>query len=111
MNRKALFSLVGVITLLGVAGVGFAATGGLTAAEPTLSEQEAMNIAEERVGGTAQTIEQENEGGGPVYEVLVQQSDGEMKEVEIDGDSGEVLEVENADKEENEENEDEADEN
>lgn len=97
MNRNVTLLVVGVVALLGVVGVAYAATGGQTgASDPDLSKQEAKDVAAEHVGGTAQSVALEQENG-PVYEVIVAQDDGASKEVEVDGDSGEVLEVEKAD--------------
>ncbi|MEF8900081.1 MAG: PepSY domain-containing protein [Halovenus sp.] len=95
MDRKVIIGAVGLVLLVG--GVAFAASGA-GAADPDLSEDEATGIATERVDGTVQEVELEDEGG-PVYEVLVEQDDGTLMEVEIDGDNGDVLEVENEDDE------------
>ena len=98
MNLKTILGGVGVIILIGVVGVAFAATGGnVAASDADLSEDEAKQIAEDHVGGTAQSVELEHEDG-PVYEVMVEQENGDLKEVEVDGNSGEVLEVENEEK-------------
>lgn len=95
MNRKMILGVVGVIVVLGGVGVAYATIGGQVAAsDADLSEDEAKQIAEDHVGGTAQSVDLEHEDG-PVYEVIVEQDNGDLKEVEVDGNSGEVLEVEN----------------
>ena len=106
MNRKLTLAVAGLVVLLGVVGVAYAATGGQAgAADPDISKQEAKNVAAAHVGGTAQSVALEQENG-PVYEVTVEQDSGPTKEVEVDGNSGEVLEVENADDGEGEDGDD-----
>ena len=97
MHRKTILAVAGVVVLLGGIGVAFAATTGQQeTVDPDISKDEAIGIAEEHVGGTAQNaqVEQEN---GPVWEVTVEGDSGTVKEVEVDGNSGEVLEVEDED--------------
>lgn len=102
MERNYVIGAVGVLLLVGAVGIGFAATDS-TQANPDLSKEEAMNIAENEVGGTAQSavLEQEDDfwesESGPIYEVTVEKADGSLVEVEVDGNSGEVLETETAD--------------
>lgn len=105
MERKHVLGLIGAVLLVGAVGIGFAATD--TPGEADLSKEEAKRIAENEVDGTAQNVvlEQEDEfweQEGPVYEVTVETDDGSLKEVEVDGNSGEVLEVESEDGEDGE---------
>lgn len=103
MERRQTFTIIGAIVLLSISGIGLAATGGLGSAEASLSEEDARQIAENETDGTAQTVEFEREEG-PVYEVTVETDEG-PKEVDVDGDTGEVLEIETED----DESEDDAD--
>jgi len=97
MHRKTILAVAGVVVLLGGIGVAFAATTSQQGtADPDVSKDEAIEIAEEQVSGTAQNAELEQENG-PVWEVTVQGDNGTVKEVEVDGNSGEVLEVEDED--------------
>jgi hypothetical protein len=55
-----------------------------------LSEEDAIRIATDAYGGTADNVDLEREDGQPVYEVNL--SNG--TEVEVHGNSGDILEVE-----------------
>lgn len=104
MHRKKVLAVVAVLALASLSGIALASTADGGASDATLSEEDARQIAENETNGTAQEVEFEQEEEGPVYEVLVD-ADGELKEVEIDGDTGDVLEVEAEDEEDEEEDE------
>lgn len=55
-----------------------------------ITEEQAKQIAETEVGGTASSLVVERESGKLIYEVLV----GD-REVEIDAETGETIEMEN----------------
>jgi uncharacterized membrane protein YkoI len=63
---------------------------------PPVTEEEAMAIAAEAVGGTAISADQETEDGELLYEVLVRTPNGD-KEVEVFASNGAVAEIESAD--------------
>jgi uncharacterized membrane protein YkoI len=70
----------------------FATTLGISTPPPVTSE-EAMAIAAEAAGGTALSVDQENEGGQLLYEVRVETPNG-RKEVEVRASDGAVVEIE-----------------
>ena len=73
--------------------------------EAELTEAEAQEIALGEVAGEVNEVEAEKEGGTIVFEFEIA-TDTEVKEVEVDGNTGEVLGVE-IDDEENEAEDDE----
>lgn len=73
----------------------FATQLGITPPPPVTSDQ-AMAIAAEATGGTAQSVDQETEGGELMYEVQVQTASGRL-EVEVRASDGGVIEIEPAD--------------
>lgn len=86
MDRKFVFGGIGALVLLLAVSGAFAMRSGLVgASEADLIEQEAASIAEDHVSGTAQNVELEQEMGGPVYEVTVETANGDLQEVEADG--------------------------
>lgn len=70
-----------------------------SAGPPELSLADAMQAAERSTGGRAMSGELEHENGRALYEVAVREAGGLMLDVEIDGNTGEVLEIEPADNE------------
>ena len=72
------------------------------AKQAKITEDEAINMALEKVPGTVNEIELEVENGTVVYEIEVLSTDGTEQEVKVDAQTGEVLKVE-ADDDENEE--------
>jgi uncharacterized membrane protein YkoI len=107
INRKFLLALGGLIVLGIFAAALVAAQGSQPApdteedgeeesltspSEAALSQDEAVAIAEQYTGSTAAFVELENEGGTVVYSVELE--DG--SEVEVDGNTGDILEVEGA---------------
>ncbi len=108
LNRKVLLALVALVIVSIFAGVLVAAQGSPPApdteadgeeeslaspSEAALTQDEAVAIAEEYTGSTAAFVELEHEGGTVVYSVGLE--DG--SEVEVDGNTGDILEVEGAD--------------
>jgi subtilisin len=85
--RSAILGVLGVVALAGTVS-GYTVSGTRsTADQAAISEEKAINIAENEVGGEAQSV------CSPVYEVQIKQADGTIMEVGIDGYSGDVLEV------------------
>jgi uncharacterized membrane protein YkoI len=70
-----------------------------SAGSPALSLADAMQAAERSTGGRAMSGELERENGRALYEVAVLEGGGVMLDVEIDGNTGEVLEIEPQDNE------------
>ena len=91
-----------------LAGVGMITAAVVNDQDPSLSESEAIRIAEDETGGKTISVHVEHELGGPVYEVRVETADG-LKEVEIDGDTGKVQEIEDDDGEEEDDDDDDDD--
>ncbi len=65
----------------------------LSAAEPAIGEAEARAIALAEIAGEVYEYELERENGKALYEYEIKTSDGEMVEIEIDGETGEILEI------------------
>jgi len=99
---KAVVAVVGVFMLVisGVAGYAFFGR------DPKISEEEAKVIAEEYTNGTATSVELEYEWFTPVYEVAITNATGHY-EVEVDGNDGSILEVEDDDDDDDDDDEDE----
>lgn len=94
MTKIILFVLV--VAVIGTGTGFFAYHNGALAKEPTIPEDEAKAIAEEHTGGEVLRIHVEKEGFTSVYEVTVENATG-IWEVEIDGETGEILEIEEDD--------------
>jgi uncharacterized membrane protein YkoI len=107
VNRKVLLALVALVVLSIFAGVLVAAQAPqpvpdteedgeeeslASPSQAALTQDEAVAIAEEYAGSTAASVELEHEGGAVVYSVELE--DG--SEVEVDGNTGDILEVEGA---------------
>ena len=67
-------------------------------AAPTLTMQDAIDKAILEVPGTVQEAELENEDGKQFYEIEIVNAEGTEMEVAIDATSGDVIEVEEGDK-------------
>lgn len=106
-NRKTLLLIGALLILTITAGVLFAAQttpntpdddeageveSQASASDATLSQDEAIAIAEAETGSTAAFVELERENGTVLYSVELE--DG--SEVEIDANTGDILEVEGA---------------
>jgi len=65
--------------------------------EAAITEEEAMAIAEEHTGGTAFSVELENEDGYLVCGIHVEEDDGSKCDVKVDAGTGEVLKVKSDD--------------
>jgi hypothetical protein len=83
---------VGAVILLLAGGLAAGPIASLAQGDPDagLSEEDAIRIATDAYGGTADNVDLEREDGQPVYEVNL--SNG--TEVEVHGNSGDILEVE-----------------
>ena len=78
-----------------------------TAASATgLSEEQAIEIALLEVEGEVQEVELEKEDGEMVFEIEILSADGQEFEVEIAADTGEVLEVEAEDEDDDDDEDD-----
>jgi hypothetical protein len=75
---------------------------------PPVDEAEAMQIAAEAVGGTAVSVDSEEEDGELIFEVLVDTPSGRM-EVEVRASDGGVAEIEPDDDGEDDDDDDEDD--
>ena len=73
--------------------------------EAVITEEEAVSIAEEHTGGTAFSVELENEDGYLVYGVHVEKDDGSKYDVKVDAGTGEVLKVDSDDDDDDDEEE------
>jgi hypothetical protein len=95
MHKAWYIALIVAIVFLVSAGVRF----GLdvaSAAEASITEDEAKDIAEAYTDGTAAWVEYEDDEEGPMYEVHIENATGNW-EVEVDGDTGEISEIEEDD--------------
>jgi len=70
------------------------------AKQAKITEQEATKIALEKVPGTVDEVELENEDGLIVYEFEIVGEDGSEQDIEVDAKTGEIVKVE-ADDDEN----------
>ena len=105
MNRKAIFALIGIFALV-ISSVAVYASddrifiGDDDEADHTddavITEEEAVAIAEEHTGGSAISVELENEDGYLVYGVHIEK-DSKNYDVKVDAGTGEVLKVEDDD--------------
>jgi len=101
MKKTWIAVLVGAVVISGVGfGVNqmFAGGGG-----PALTEQEAVQKAEERYPGKVKEIELDDKGNHHVYEIELYGSKGEY-EIKMDANTGEILKVEQEKKEANHNN-------
>lgn len=60
-----------------------------------ITEEDSIKIALEKVPGTAEDVELENEDGTVVYAVEVKAKDGSKQDVKIDAQSGKVIKIDN----------------
>ncbi len=105
INRKTLLLVGALIILIVTAGILLAAQtlpptpddeeageveSQASASDAALSQDEAIAIAEDYTGSTAAYVELERENGTVVYSIELE--DG--SEVEVDGNTGDILEVE-----------------
>ena len=58
-----------------------------------ISEEQALELALMEVPGEVQEVELENEAGEMIYEIEILNAEGDEVDVEIAADSGEILEV------------------
>lgn len=108
MNKTLITAASVAALLVGTASIGFAASQSGEAA-PTLTAQEAIEIALKEVPGLVEEVELEDEDGVPVFEIEIVSADGLETEVEIDALTGDVLEIESdedEDGDDDDENED-----
>ena len=75
----------------------FAASPSFSAEPPKLTAEQAQEIALKKIAGEVQKHEMESEDGKAVYVFEIKTSESKVMEVNIDGNTGEVLEIENAD--------------
>jgi len=104
MNTKLIAgtALAGLIFIGSAVGIASAQstteTDTATVAAPTLTMQDAIDKAILEVPGTVQEAEIKNEDGKQFYEIDVVNAEGTKMEVAIDATSGDVIEVEENDK-------------
>lgn len=102
-----------VMLLLAVAALSVLVyNSGVLAGDPSISEEEAKQIAEDHFAdynGKAIRVDMEKEGMLIVYEVIVDTDNGRF-EVEVDADNGDILEVEEDDGDEDEGDDDDGEE-
>lgn len=109
MKKKLKIALIVVVVAVAAMCISFFAYNtGVLAKDPKISKAEAKAIAEEYTDGEAISIHIEKEGFTSVYEVVVVNVTGQW-EVEIDGEDGTVLEVEEDDGPEEREDDDDDD--
>ena len=99
-SKKKVFTILALVCVAALIVIGV----GVYASQPSLSEKEAKQIAEEHQGGTATSVVYEDDDEGPMYEVHVTNDEGDW-EVEVDAETGEVTEVERDDGEEDDDDE------
>ena len=106
MTRKS--KIIAATAFIGIAGAGVgvafvvpAIAGEAEAADVSLSEQEAVRIALVAAPGKVIDSELENDDGIMVYEFEIQQGDN-IREVEVDANTGAILENKIDDGDENE---------
>ncbi|MGJ9459426.1 PepSY domain-containing protein [Oceanobacillus sp. CF4.6] len=88
MNKKLVLTL-GTLTVAGVFGFGIYQSEAAPV-DPTLSTEEVSQLIQNQYPGTITEMERDNEFNKVIYEVEVQ-GDGVEYELELDGDTGEVL--------------------
>ena len=108
MKTKHLLAFIGIFALL-IASVGaFASEGRIWiddddeadhTGDAVITEEEAIDIAEAHMDGTAYSAELENEDGYLVWGIHVENADGKW-DVKIDAGNGEVLKAESDDDDE-----------
>ena len=105
-NKKMKKVLIPVLAVAVLAGGGFTIANAqgqaALAKQAKITQDEAINAALEKVPGTVEEVELEDEKGTIVYEIELVSTDGTEHEVKVDAQTGEVLKVE-ADDDENEE--------
>ena len=77
------------------------------AKQATITEEEAIKTALEKVPGTVQKVELEDEDGTVVYGIEVKAKDASVQDVKVDAKTGKIIKVENDDKNGKEENDNE----
>lgn len=104
-NLKKCISIIGffAIAITSITVFSIAASGGRIfigdddesnyQSSPTITQEEAITIAENELNGIALTVELENEDGYLVYGVHVENADG-LWDVKIDAGTGDVLKIE-----------------
>ena len=106
-NKKMKKVLIPVLAVAVLAGGGFTIANAqgqaALAKQAKITQDEAINAALEKVPGTVEEVELEDEKGTIVYEIELVSTDGTEHEVEVDAQTGEVLKVEADDDDENEE--------
>ena len=102
--------LIPVLAVAVLAGGGFTIANAqgqaALAKQAKITQDEAINAALEKVPGTVEEVELEDEKGTIVYEIELVSTDGTEHEVEVDAQTGEVLKVEADDDDEENEEED-----
>lgn len=115
MTRKS--KIIAATAFIGIAGAGLgvasvvpAIAGESEAADVSLSEQEAARIALVAAPGEVLDSELENDDGVMIYEFEIQQGDN-IREVEVDANTGAILEnkIDNGDEDEDEDEGEETD--
>ncbi|MGE8078741.1 PepSY domain-containing protein [Peribacillus loiseleuriae] len=72
--------------------------------QATITEEAASKTALEKVPGTVQKVELEDEDGTVVYGIEVKAKDGSEQDVKVDAKTGKIVKVENDDENGKEEN-------
>ncbi|WP_158595146.1 PepSY domain-containing protein [Oceanobacillus piezotolerans] len=89
--KKKVVAALGAMAIAGVIGLGFAQSG-IVNAGPNLSENDVRNQVNDQYPGAIKELELDENGKDPVYEVEIE-IDGREYELAIDGNSGEVLKL------------------
>jgi uncharacterized membrane protein YkoI len=102
MKKTAILAIIGIFALVISSAAVYANDGRIAigdddeadhTGDATITEEEAIATAEEHTGGTAVSVELENEDGYLVYGVHIEK-DGKNYDVKVDAGTGEVLKVE-----------------
>lgn len=83
----------------------FTSSPSFSADAPKLTVEQAQEIALKKVAGKVQKHELENEGANAIYTFEIKTPENKTIEVEVNGNTGEVLEVENGDDKDDEKRE------
>ena len=104
-NKKMKKVLIPVLAVAVLAGGGFTIANAQNQAElakqSKITEEAATKTALEKVPGTVNKVELEDEDGTIVYGIEIVSEDGSQQDVKIDAQTGKVVKVEADDKEEN----------
>ncbi|MFI6288185.1 PepSY domain-containing protein [Streptomyces sp. NPDC051018] len=90
MKRKIVIAATATALVVGGAVTAYAASGDDSVPAAEVTAAEALKIAQEKVPGSVESAERDDEGGGD-WEIGIRSADGRDHEVRVDASSGAVL--------------------